>query len=207
MQIIGRRSSLFTRLPLYFAERLGLEYDFAVIPDMTKVDSAAFGDNPALKLPILRLGARTVFGAQNICRVIAEEATRASAPVRIVWPEHVRDDVSRNAQELVSHCMAAQVQLVMGTVLAKLPADNVFFVKARTSLQGALGWLDKHVDRALAELRPRDFSWFEISLLALVEHLVFRPTVSIEPYAGLRAFVDTFASDPAAQRTAFRFDS
>ncbi len=28
--------------------------------------------------------------------------------------------------------MAAQVQLVMGTVLGKLPADNMFFVKART---------------------------------------------------------------------------
>lgn len=208
MQLIGRRSSLFTRLPWYFAERLGVSYELVVIPDMTKVDPAAFGDNPALKLPILRLGTRTVFGAQNLCRVIVEQAAAdASRPARIVWPEHVAGDDLRNAHELVAHCMAAQVQLVMGTVLAGLPADNVFFVKARISLQGALAWLDEHLDRVLDGLPPRDFSFLEISLLALIEHLAFRPTVSMEPYAQLRTYVGTFASDPAAQRTAYRFDS
>jgi hypothetical protein len=37
--------------------------------------------------------------------------------------------VSRNAQELLWYSMAAQVQLAIGTMVARLPADSVFFVK------------------------------------------------------------------------------
>jgi glutathione S-transferase len=206
MQLIGRRSSVFTRVPLYLAERLRVPFDFVPIPDMTALDPRAYGSNPALKLPILRVGSTSIFGAQNICRVIAEHAAGNPAP-RIVWPEQLVDPVSRNAQELVWHAMAAQVQLVMGTVLAKLRADNVFFVKARTGLEGSLQWLDDHLADALAELPERDFSLFEIATLCLVEHLAFRPTVPMAAYARLRAFADTFATDPAAQRTAYRFDA
>lgn len=207
MQLIGRRSSVFTRLPLYFAERLAVPCEFVAISDMTRVDPQAYGGNPALKLPILRIDGRTVFGALNICRTIAERAATLGQQPRIVWPEDLRDVVSRNAQELVWHAMAAQVQLVMGTVLARLPADNVFFVKARAGLEGSLQWLDANLDEALAALPHREISVLEISLLCLVEHLAFRPTVPLDPYPKLRAFTQGFASDPSAQRTAYRFDS
>jgi len=156
MQLIGRRSSVFTRLPLYFAEKLGVGYEFIAIPDMTALDPAAYADNPALKLPILRHRGQTVFGALNLCRAIADESAASSHSAAIVWPEDLRDATSRNAQELVWHAMAAQVQLVMGTVLAKLPEDNVFFVKARAGLEGSLAWLDANLDAALAALDRAD---------------------------------------------------
>ena len=206
MQLIGRRSSVFTRNPLYVAERLGVPLDFVAVPDMTTLDTRAYAGNPALKLPILRIDGTTVFGAQNICRAIAEHAAEDRG-TRIVWPEQLVDPVSRNAQELVWHAMAAQVQLVMGTVLGGLPPDNVFFVKARAGLEGSLQWLDDHLADALAALPERDFSLFEIATLCLVEHLAFRPTVSMDAYVHLRAFADTFATDPAAQRTNYRFDT
>jgi len=204
LQIIGRRSSLFTRMPLVFAEELSVPYELVPIHDMTATGPEAYAGNPALKLPILRAGGSVLFGAQNICRAIAD---RAAASQRIVWPEALRDDVSRNAQELVWHGAATQVQIVMGTIVNKLPADNLYFGKARASLEGSLGWLDSNLAAALRALPPRDLSLFEVSLFCLIEHLAFRATLTVEPYASLVGFVVEFAKRPSAQRTAYRFDA
>jgi glutathione S-transferase len=204
LQIVGRRSSLFTRVPLIFAEELGVPYEIVPIYDMTAVGPEVYAGNPALKLPILRKDGSVVFGAQNICRVIAEHATVAK---RIVWPEALSKDIQRNAQELVSHGMATQVQLVMGTVVNKLPADNPYFAKARTSLSGTLAWLDAHLQDVLDTLPAHDLSLLEVSLHCLVEHLVFRPTLSVSPYHALMEFSREFATRPAVHRTVYRFDA
>lgn len=205
MQIVGRSSSLFTRIPLIFAEELGVPYVLEPIYDMTAMGPAVYAGNPALKLPILRRdGSPPLFGAQNICRAIEEQATTAK---RIVWPEDLRDDLSRNAQELVWHCSAMQVQLVMGIVINKLPAENPFFAKARSGFENSLGWLDAHLGAALGALPSHDLSLFEVSLFCLVEHLQFRPTLPLDSLHALLGFATDFAKRPSAQRTAYRFDS
>jgi glutathione S-transferase len=203
LRIIGRRSSLFTRVALVFAEELGIGYELDPIYDMTATDPALYGDNPALKLPSLRRGESVLFGAQNICRALAEMSGPA---LRIQWPEELRDDVSRNAHELLWHAMGAQVQLVFGTVVAKLPADNVYFAKGRAGLDNSLYWLDRHATQILGSQPARDLSLFEVSLFCLIEHLVFRPTLPLAPYSALVDFSKTFAARPSAQRTRYRFD-
>lgn len=204
LQIVGRRSSHFTRITRIFAEELGIEYQIVPIYDMTDRDPAIYADNPALRLPILRTADETVFGTENICRTLAE---RASKPAQIVWPEQLRGSVSRNAQELVYHCMTAQVQIVFGTGISKLPADNVYFEKARIGFEGALEWLDSHVGEALAALPgSRQLSMFETSLFCMIEHLRFRPTLPVEKYSALMAFAQSFGERPSAQRTPYQFD-
>ena len=205
MQIVGRSSSLFTRLPLIFAEELGVPYELVPIHDMTSLGPDVYAGNPALKLPILRVEGAVLFGAQNICRALAE---RAGGAARIVWPEELCDNLSRNAQELVWHGMAAQVQLVFGTLVGKLPADNVYFTKAHAGLEGALAWLDANLAEILSVLPvPRELSLFEVSLFCLVEHIAFRGPMSIERYSALIGFARGYAAKPAAQRTAYRFDA
>lgn len=204
LQIVGRRSSLFTRMPLIFAEELSVPHEVVPIHDMAAMDPRVYAGNPALKLPILRVGSSVLFGAQNICRAIAE---RAAKPKRIVWPEELRDDLSRNAQELVWHCAATQVQIVMGTVVNRLPADNPFFVKARTSLERSLRWLEENLPEALRMLPSRDLSLFEVSLHCLLEHLEFRGTLGLDGFPALAGFRARFAQRPSAQRTAYRFDT
>jgi glutathione S-transferase len=207
MHLTGRRSSLFTRLPLFFVEELGLGCDFSPIPDMTQTAPGLYAGNPALKLPILEVEGNTVFGAQNICRVLAERAAAAGSKARIVWPEELRDHISRNAQELVWHGMGAQVALVMGTMIGKLPAENIYFAKGYLGLEGSLAWLDANLDAALRALpTPRDFSLFEVSLFCLIEHLAFRPTAPLALHARLMAFAADFGTREAARRTAYRFD-
>jgi glutathione S-transferase len=204
MQIVGRSSSLFTRIPLIFAEELAVPYVLEPIYDMTAVGPAVYAGNPALKLPILRREESSpLFGAQNICRAIAEGA---SGVKRIVWPEDLRDDLSRNAQELVWHCSAAQVQFVMGTVINKLPAENPFFAKARGGFENSLRWLNANLAAALDALPPRDLSLFEVSLFCLIEHLQFRPTLPLDSLLALTTFTADFARRPSAQRTAYRLD-
>jgi glutathione S-transferase len=204
LQIIGRRSSHFTRMSLLFAQELGVALQVVPVYDMTALAPEAYAGNPALKLPILRVGSTVLFGAQNICRAIAERSIR---PARIVWPEGLRDAVSRNAQELVWHGMAAQVQLVLGTAVCKLPADNVYFTKARAGFEGALGWLEAHLEQVLEALPvQRDLSLLEVSLFCLLDHLSFRPTVTLQSCPALRRFAEQFAARPAAQRTAYQFD-
>lgn len=203
IQIVGRSSSHFTRVATMFAHELGLAFELVVVPDLTSLDVAVYGGHPALKIPTLHAGESTVFGAENICRKLAELA----GDPRVVFPEHVTADVGRCAQELVWHAMTVQVQIVVGTVFAKLPADNAFFVKARTGLGGALAWLDAHVDEALRSLpADRRTSVLEVTLFCLVEHLGFRPTVPVEPYEQLRRFARAFATRESARRTVFRFD-
>jgi glutathione S-transferase len=204
VRIIGRRSSLFTRVPLMFAEELGVGYELEPVYDMTATDPALYGGNPALKLPSLRRGDSLLFGAHNICLALAE----ISGPtLRILWPEALRDDLSRNAQELVWHAMGAQVQLVFGTMVAKLPAENVYFAKGRAGLDNSLHWLDRHATQILGSLPARDISLFEVSLFCLLEHLVFRATLPLAPYPALVDFSATFAARPSAQRTRYRFDA
>ena len=89
-RIIGRRSSLFTRPVLMFAETLAIPYEFAPVHDLTSQDSSAYGSNPALKLPVLHGDNGELFGALNICRAFADRADEEAAPdpgPRIVWPE------------------------------------------------------------------------------------------------------------------------
>lgn len=204
LQIVGRRSSHFTRLARLFAEELGLVYEIVPVYDMTVRDPAIYADNPALKLPILRTEAGVVFGTENICRALAD---RAQASLPVVWPEQLRENISRNAQELVWHCMHAQVQIVFGTVVGKLPADNIYFEKARLGFEGALAWLDAHLAEALAALPARrQLSLFEASLYCLVEHLHFRGTLPIERYTALDSFARSFGQRASAKRTPYEFD-
>ena len=205
VRIVGRSSSLFTRMPLIFAEELAVSYELVPIYDMTELGPEVYAGNPALKLPILRTNDSTLFGAQNICHAIAERADR---PARIVWPEELRDDLSRNAQELVWHCMAAQVQIVFGTLICQLPADNLYFAKARSGVEGALQWLDANLPGTLRALpSPRDLSLFEVSLFCLIDHFMFRPTVAVEQYASLVLFTEEFSARPSAKRTIYKFDA
>ncbi len=204
LQIVGRRSSLFTRIPLIFAQELGVPYEIVPIYDMTAIGPEVYAGNPALKLPILRDGNTVLFGAQNICRTLVE---RATSPKRVVWPEDLTDPVARNGQELVWHAMATQVQIVMGTVVNQLPADNPYFAKAYTSLTGSLSWLDSNLPELLDRLPPRDLSLFEVSSHCLIEHLVFRPTVPVAPYHSLMRFSRKFSGRQSARDTVYRFDA
>ena len=202
-RLVGRSSSHFTRLARMFAEELDIAYAFAPVYDLASRDPADYAGNPALKLPVLVLREGPVFGTENICRTLAE---RAGEPRRILWTERLPDLRARNAQELVWHGMGAQVQLVFGMQVARLPAESVYFAKATDGFRDALAWLDANLESVLQALPPRDLSLLETSLFCLLEHLAFRDTLPLAPYGHLSALAAAWRERPAAQRTAYAFD-
>ena len=203
-RITGRSSSHYTRLARMFALELGVACEFAPVCDLASLDERSYAGNPALKLPVLDHGGTVVFGAENICRTLAELAPRHAV---ILWPENLRDASARNAQELVWHAMPAQVQLGFGTQIAGLSPDSIYFVKAAAGLRNALAWLDERVPPIIAALPPHDLSLLQVSLFCLLEHLTFRTTVPLAPYVRLGDFARAFGQRPSARSTVYRFDT
>jgi len=199
IELIARSSSHYSRVTRIFAHELEVPYELVVVRDITSHEAAAYS-NPALKIPTLRVDGSTLFGTENICRRLAELST---AKRKVLFPEQLTDDLSRNAQEMVWHAMSAQVQMVMAMV-GKLPLDNPVFVKGRTGFEGALRWLDENLARL--NLPPHDLSLLEVALFCLLEHLTFRKTLPVEAYPTLAAFAREFGMRPSAVATAYRFD-
>ena len=204
--LTGRSSSHFTRVVRMLAHELEIPLELQVVHDLMTLDAATYGGHPALKIPTLHVGTAALFGTENICRELAKLAGRSNDS-RVVLPHQVTSVLAQSAQELVWHAMTVQVQLVVGLRLAKLPTESIFFTKATTGMNGSLAWLDERLGQVLAELpSPRDVSVFEVSLFCMVEHIVFRPTLSLELFPRLRGFATAFASRDSAQRTPFQLD-
>jgi glutathione S-transferase len=203
VRIIGRSSSHFTRTVRVFARECDVAHEFQRVLDLMSVSASDFGDNPALKLPILQTPDGTWFGALNICR---ELVRRAPSSVDVVWPEDLSDRTAANAQELVLQGMATEVSMIM----RGLPAPGASRVddKARESLTNSLVWLDAHLPAALKTLPSgRTLSFLEVSSFCFVRHLGFRGVADSSAYANLSEFCDAYADRPSLRETEYRFDS
>jgi glutathione S-transferase len=197
--LVGRSSSHFTRTARLFALELGVAHAFRPVLDMTKSDPAAYGDNPALKVPVLVDADGPLYGTENICRALAR---RSGHGARVVLCGDAPARVVANAEEMILHAMASEVILIMTGLEEPAPP------KVRASLENALGFLETNVDRVLAALPPdRLLSFCEASLFALVTHLPFRKIMDVSGYPRLGAFCGEFGQRAGARATEYRFDA
>ena len=72
--LVGRSSSHFTRVARMFALELGIDFAVRPVYDLTSLDVTVYGDNPALKIPVLLTETGPLFGAENICRELVRRA-------------------------------------------------------------------------------------------------------------------------------------
>ena len=201
--IFGRSSSHFTRVTRVFAEELQVPYKLEVVRDLLSTNPSDYGDNPALKVPVLKTGDATWFGALNICRELSHQS-RSGA--RVVWPEDLATPLLANAQELIVHAMSAEVGLIMHKAAGGDARSNDQRKLVRGLLQ-ALSWLDHHVEDAINDLAPeRDLSYLEVTLYCLLEHLEFREVAKTNDYPSLRSFATAFGQRESAKKTTYRFD-
>ena len=202
--IHGRSSSHFTRVARVFARALEVAHDFAPVHDLLSQEVRDYGDNPALKLPVLTTEEGPWFGVLSICR---ELTRRAPASLRIVWPEQLRDRLAANAQELVLQGMTSEVVLVMSS-LAAPGSTTAYDDKTRQSLTRILSWLDAQLPGVLATLDPeRQLSFLEVTTYCFVTHLEFRRLVDTSDYENLQAFCRAYGVQPALRDTAYHFDA
>lgn len=200
-RIVGRSSSHFTRVVRIFAEECAVPYEFQVVSDLMSSDVAAYGGNPAMRLPNLVMPEGAVFGSLGSCRTLVALAER---PPRVVWPETTSHPSSANAVELSVQAMSTEVSLIM--LCAGDGEGLPYAAKLKKALDHMLDWLDANVDEALASLPERDLSYLEVSLFCLIEHLEFRQVKSLAGYRRLAAFRTAFAERASARATPFEFD-
>jgi glutathione S-transferase len=203
LRIVGRSSSHFTRVARMFAHALDVPYVLQVVPDLSAIDAGAYGDNPALKIPVLIDEAGSLFGADNVCRALARRAGRPGVVLRGEFdgdPAAAR--LVANAEELVLHAMTAEVGIILAKAQGVAPGP-----KLQPSIENCLGWLDDH-EPALARALPasRTLSFVEVALYCLVTHLPWRQVMEISRWERLEAFARRYGAHPASAATAYRFD-
>ncbi len=200
--LFGRSSSHFTRTARLFALELGVEHRFSPIFDMTVLDAAAYGDNPALKMPVLVDSEGPLFGAENICLDLARRAGRRE---EVVLRGDVESRVLANCEELTLHVMSNEVTLI----LAKIAGDpGRVPEKVRRGVDNSLRFLDDNVDRALAALPgERALSFFEAGLFSVLTHLPWREVMDVSAYRRLSSFTRSFGERGIARATEYKFDT
>lgn len=204
LEIVGRRSSHYTRLVRLLAHELGVPYALRPIHDLLSEDPAVYAGHPALKLPAARLGETTVWGSLNACRLVAAAAN--DGETRVFWPEQARSARLMNAHEVLAHVMAAQVEVVFHEIVSRRPPDATSR-KRRASLMLCLQWLNRHLDEIRAELPTGRIALFDLGLYALLEHLPFRNPIDLSPMPHLVEFVAVFGERASAQATPYVFDA
>jgi glutathione S-transferase len=202
LTLVGRSSSHYTRVTRIFAHELGATYTFRPVLDMATIDAPNYGDNPALKVPVLIDERGPLFGAENICRELTRRSSRASKVV-------LRGDSSHrlvaNAEELTLHAMASEVAFIT----AKLAGDaRLVGPKVSPSLDHCIRYLDQNIGETLAALpSDRVLSFVEVALFCTVTHFPFRQTIDVSAWKNLGAFCTEFGQRESARATEYRFDS
>jgi glutathione S-transferase len=206
LELFGRSSSHFTRITRIVAHECSIEYAFRIVRDLNSRSTDDYGGNPALRIPTLRVGEASWFGALNIARELERRSRRRC---HVIWPEQLTTPIAADAQELVLQSMATEVALVMaGKNAQDGEYEPAHTGKMQLSLHNMLEWLDQHVGMALATLPPeRDLSYLEVSLYCLLTHLEFRRVLTTGSYHALTDFVTFFGARDSALATAFQFDS
>jgi glutathione S-transferase len=197
--LVGRSSSHFTRVARIFAVELGVEHEFRIVRDLTSGDAHDYAGNPALKIPVLVDAEGPLFGAENICRALAQRSERRAGAV-------LRGEIAAravaNAEELTLNVMSAEVSLIM----AKLTGASAP-PKVEHGIENSLDWLDGNLARVRAALPPsRSVSFVEVALFCLVRHLPFREIMAVERWRTLCVFADELGARPSARATEFGFD-
>lgn len=205
--LVGRSSSHFTRVTRMFAHELGVELSFRPVFDLTALDAATYGENPALKVPVLVAETGPLFGAENICRELVRRAGARSKKAKkksdVVMRGEIDSRIVANAEELTLHAMQAGVGIILGKMSGTTPS-----AKTMRSLENTLAWLDGNIDDVLAALpEGRTVSFVEVALFCLFRHLPFRQVLDVTPYAKLAAFAETYGQRASARDTEYRVDA
>jgi glutathione S-transferase len=200
--LVGRSSSHFTRTARIFALELGVPHTFRPVLDMTTLETAAYADNPALKVPVLVDEQGSLFGTENICRELVRRSGKAST---VVLRGEVNDRLVANAEELTLHAMSAEVSLI----LAKMNGDGRLAPpKVSRSLENSLTYLDENLHALLAALPAgRALSFVEVALYCVLTHLPFRQVMDVARWARLGEFCKRFGDRESARATEYRFDA
>lgn len=190
LQLHGTPLSHFTRKIRVLLAELGIEHDFIRPPGVLVAGTAAYGDNPLMRVPTLVDGADHIFESDHIARHVVRRFDPAD---RFGVRSDAVDDLNRQAA--LNGIMANEVTLILAKRAGGVDMDAPYFAKLRTAIESALAWLDARTPGG------GDFDYRDITLVCMWQHLVHYALVPLTPYGNLAARVERFATRPSVAAT------
>lgn len=192
-KLYGTPLSHFTRKIRVLLAELGVDFDFVRTPSVLDMSSAAYGDNPLMRVPALRLGGETVIESDHIARCVVgayDPGDRFG-----VKSEHVRD---LNRLAVVNGIMDSEVVLILAKRGGLEDIEGVsYFRKLRAAIDSGLAWLDLHTDPDAA-----GFDYGDIATICMWQHVAYYGLVQdLDGYRRIAARVARFSERPSVAGT------
>jgi glutathione S-transferase len=192
-QLFGTPLSHFTRKIRILLAELGVEFDFVRTPSVLATSSAAYGDNPLMRVPTLVQGGETVIESDHIARYLVGKYDPGD---RL----GVRKECVRNLNRLavVNGIMDNEVVLILAKRSGFTDLEGVaYFRKLATAIDTGLAWLDDHTD-------PDDanFDYGDIVTICMWQHATYYKIAhGLDGYRRLAARVAHFSARPSVAAT------
>ena len=157
--------SHFSRKVRIVLAELGLEYECAYAPDLLSRAPSDFGGNPILRVPVLEDGEEWVVESDAITRYLLETYDGG----RDRFHYFGMTPPQRNALSILSAIMGAEVELILSQ-RSGIGADEgrLYFARYRGVIRHGLSWIEEH---AAALWPPADFSYLDVALICMWDHL------------------------------------
>jgi glutathione S-transferase len=192
-QLHGTPLSHFTRkIRILFAE-LGVDYDFVRATSVLATSTAAYGENPLMRIPTLVCGGDTLIESDHIARYVV---SKYDPDDRLgVRSESVRD---LNRLAVVNGIMDNEVVLILAKRGGFTDLDGVtYFRKLAMAIDSGLAWLDSRTDADDAS-----FTYADIVTICMWQHLVhYEFARDLDRHGRIAARVARFAERPSVAST------
>jgi glutathione S-transferase len=188
--------SHFSRKVRIVMDELGLDCEHVYVPNLLSTDPAKFGGNPILRVPVMQDGPVWLVESDSIVRHLL--GTYDAGRDRFGF--FAMDAAQRNALSIVAAVMGAEVELLLSKRSGIGPeAGGHYFRRYREVIRHGLDWIEA---QAAAAWPSTDFSYLDVALICMWDHLEYNRLLALEgacPW--IRARTGMFASRPSVAAT------
>jgi glutathione S-transferase len=189
--LYGTPLSHFARKIRILLAELEVPYEFLRAQTVLATSTAAYGDNPLMRVPTLVHDGVTVIESDHIARYL----------VNVFDPKdrlgvRSEDVTDMNRLAVVSGIMDSEVVLLLAKRSGLADPERIgYFRKLQMAIEGGLAWLDKDTDPDAG-----DFRYGDIALVCMWQH-VLHYEVAKDVYPRIAARVARFEGRPSVAST------
>jgi glutathione S-transferase len=192
-QLYGTPLSHFTRKIRILLAELGVAFDFVRAPSILTTSTAAYGNNPLMRVPTFVDGAATVIESDHIARYVVGKYDPSD---RLGVRSERADDLNRLA--VANGIMDNEVVLVLAKRGGLEDLERVvYFRKLRTAIDTGLAWVDAHTDPD-----ADGFDYGDIATICMWQHVRhYKIAEGLDAYRRIAARVARFSERASVAAT------
>ena len=173
-------------------DHYGLDYELVDVGNVADADAAMFGDNPLMKVPVLRDGDVFLIESDHIAAHIVRRHDPADRfGVLTTAPDAL------NMRAVLNGVMAEGVKIILAERTGLHTENLPVFQKARTGVENGLRWLEARSD----QLDPAHAGYAEFHFVSMWDHLRRYALVPLD-YPKLAAIAASLGAQETIARSA-----